>query len=93
MIDIIQKLSPNKAHSHDMISIRMLKICGRSICRPLELSFNERMSNSVFPSEWKKGNVEFLFTRKTAMFRKCQERLIFNELFPFFIKNSLSFAK
>ena len=54
---------------------------------------NEGISNGVFPSEWKKGNVEFLFTRKTAMFRKCQERLIFNELFPFFIKNSLSFAK
>ena len=25
--DIIQKLDPNKAHSHDMISIRNLKIC------------------------------------------------------------------
>ena len=27
--DIIQQLDPNKAHSHDMISIRMLKICGK----------------------------------------------------------------
>ena len=62
MIDIIQQLSPNKANSHDMISIQMLKICGKSICRPFELIFNEGRSNSVFPSEWKKGNVEFLFT-------------------------------
>ena len=40
-----------------MISIRMLKICGKSICRPLELIFSECISNGVFPSEWKKGNV------------------------------------
>ena len=31
MFDIIQQLDPNIAHSHDMNSIRMLKICGKSI--------------------------------------------------------------
>ena len=29
IFDIIQQLDPHKAHSHDMISIRMLKICGK----------------------------------------------------------------
>ena len=29
---IIKSLGPNKAHSHDMISIRMIKLCGISIC-------------------------------------------------------------
>ena len=29
---IIQNLQSNKAHRHDNISIRMLKICGDSIC-------------------------------------------------------------
>ena len=29
--DIIKKLDSNKAHGHDMISIRMLKLCGDSI--------------------------------------------------------------
>ena len=33
---IIQNLDPNKAHGHDMISIRMLKICGNSIYKPLQ---------------------------------------------------------
>ena len=50
-------VDPNKAHSHDMISIRMLKICGKSICRPLELIFHECISNGIFPSERKNGNV------------------------------------
>ena len=40
-----------------MISIRTLKICGKSICGPLEIICNECISNGVFPSEWKKGNV------------------------------------
>ena len=29
--DIIKKLDPNKSHGHDIISIRMLKLCGDSI--------------------------------------------------------------
>ena len=33
---LIQNLDPNKAHGHDQISIRMLKICGKTICKPLE---------------------------------------------------------
>ena len=43
--DIIQKLDPNKVHSHDIICIWMLKICRKPICRPLEL--NECISISV----------------------------------------------
>ena len=34
---IIRSLDPNKAHGYDMISIRMLKIYDKSICKPLEL--------------------------------------------------------
>ena len=33
---IIQKLDPNKTHGHDKISIRMIKICGKSIGKPLQ---------------------------------------------------------
>ena len=31
---VIQKLDPNKALGQDNISIRMIKICGKSICIP-----------------------------------------------------------
>ena len=53
---IIQKLDRNKAHGHDMISIRMLKICGNSIYKPLQLIFRSCIVNGKFPSEWKKAN-------------------------------------
>ena len=54
---ILQNLDPNKAHGHDKISIRMLQLCGNSICKPLELIFQQIMESSSFPSEWKKGSV------------------------------------
>ena len=54
---IIQNLNPNKAHGHDNISIHMLKICGSTIYRPLEIIFKEALSTGLFPSEWKKGNI------------------------------------
>ena len=34
----------------------MLKICGDSLCRPLELIFSDCLANGMFPFEWKKGN-------------------------------------
>ena len=38
---VISGLDPNKAHGHDMISIRMLKMCGESIHKPLEYIFSK----------------------------------------------------
>ena len=76
----------------------MLKICGKSICRPLELIFNECISNGVFSSEWKKGNVVPIRKKSDRQclenYRpvsllpicgKILERLIINEMFLFFI--------
>ena len=54
---IIKNLNPNKAHSFDMISIRMINICGESILKPLELIFKSCLENGRFPIKWKKANV------------------------------------
>ena len=35
----------------------MLKICGDSICVPLEMIFKQAIFAGVFPSEWKKRNI------------------------------------
>ena len=34
---IIKNLDPNKSHGHDMLSIRMMKLCGESIYKALSL--------------------------------------------------------
>ena len=100
---IIQNLNPNKAHGHDNISIRMLKICRSTIYRLLEKNFKEALNTGLFPSEWKKGNI-LPFHQKgdkqvlkkyrlVSLLQICGtffERLIFNEMFSFLIENNLA---
>ena len=47
----ISKFDSNKAHDDDMISIRMLKICDNSICKPLSIIFKSCLTQGIFPSE------------------------------------------
>ena len=46
---VIQKLDPDKAHGQDNISIRMIKICDKSICKPLRKIFNKCLRTDTFP--------------------------------------------
>ena len=57
MLQIINKLDSKKAHGHDEISIRMLKICGSSVCRPLQIICKSCLDKGKFSQEWKKANV------------------------------------
>ena len=99
---IIGSLNPNKAHGHDNISIRTLKICANTICKPLEIIFKQALTTVVFPSEWKKGNIVPCYKkgdkqniknyRPVSLLPICGkffERLIFNEMFSFFLANNL----
>ena len=46
---IISHLDPNKTHGHDIFSIRMIKLCGNSTCKPLSIIFNDRLNEGKFP--------------------------------------------
>ena len=54
IIKIINNLDLNKAHGHDMINIRMLKVCGPSLCKPLSIIFKSCLNQMKFPMEWKR---------------------------------------
>ena len=56
-ISKISKLDSNKAHGNDVISIRILKLCDKSICKPLNIIFKFCLKQGIFPTEWKKENV------------------------------------
>ena len=99
---IIQNLDSNKAHGHDNLSIRMLKICGDSICLPLEMIFKQALLTGMFPSEWKKGNIFPIHKkgdkqniknyRPVSLLPICGktfERFILNEMFIYFSANKL----
>ena len=56
-IKIIRSLNICKAHGHDDISIRMLKLCGLAIVKPLSIIFRNCVNQSTFLDIWKKSNI------------------------------------
>ena len=66
ILKISQNLNPNKAHGPYKISIRMIKICGKSLCKPLEMIFKSCIIKGEFPSEWKKPNVVPVHKKATS---------------------------
>ena len=65
ILKTISSLDINKAHGHDDISIRMLKICDDAIVEPLKILFVNSVNQAVFPSRWKKANVIHVHKKKT----------------------------
>ena len=84
------------------MSIRLIKICSTSICKPLRLIFNHCRDNGIYPCEWKKtdfvpinkrGDKQTLQNyRPVSLLSICSkifERLIYNEMFGFFLDEGL----
>ena len=49
-----------------MISIRMRKLCDKSICKPLTIIFKSCLMQGIVPSKWKKTNVVPIHKNKTT---------------------------
>ena len=94
--DIIKLLNVYKAHGHDGISIRMLKMCITSISKPLTLIYKSCLSQETFPEVWKKANIIPIHKKSDksiiSSYRpisllpicgKILERIIHNNLFKF----------
>ena len=102
ILQIINNLDSNKAHGHDEISIRMLKICGSSVCRPLQIIYKSSLDRGKFPQEWKKANVVPVHKKNDKQLVKNYrpisllpirgknfERILYNSLFNFLNQNDL----
>ena len=48
ILAIIKNLNPNKSHGWDNISIRMIKLCGKSMVYPLKLIFEASLQGGEF---------------------------------------------
>ena len=102
ILKMTRNLDLNKAHGHDMISIRMVKICDDSICKLLKLIFQSCLESDKFPSKWKKANVVPIHKKGDKQILKnyrpisllpitgkILERLLCDRMFEFFIINNL----
>ena len=57
ILKIIRALNVHKAHGHDEISIRMIKICDKSLIKPLVILFKNSTKSHCYPDIWKKSNI------------------------------------
>ena len=63
ILSVIRKLDPNKAHGHDQISIRVLQIYDKAICKQLHLKFSSSIESGIFPTKWKMTKVVPIYKR------------------------------
>ena len=55
ILKIIRALKIHKAHGHDDISIRMIKICDKSLLKPFTILCQNSMKSSCYPFIWKRS--------------------------------------
>ena len=101
ILSILKSLDANKAHGHDDISIRMLKLFSTSILKPCKLLFENCLRTGIFPGQWKKANIVPIQKGDKQLLKnyrpvsllpicgKVFERIIFNDLYKDFKENNL----
>ena len=97
-----KNLDSNKAHGHDGISVTVMKICGSSVYRPLQIIYKPCLDTGKFPQESKKANVIPVHKKNDKQLvknyrpiillpicAKISERILYNFLFNFLNQNDL----
>ena len=102
ILKIIRALNVHKAHGHDEISIRMIKICDKSLLKPLVILFKNSTKTSCYPDIWKKSNIipahkkndkrlvnNYRPISLLPIFGKIFEKIIFNRIYNFLLEENL----
>ena len=102
ILKIIRALNIHKAHGHDDISIRMIKICDKSLLKPLILLFQNSANLFYFPNIWKKSNIIPVHKKNDKqlaenyrrisllpIFGKTFEKIIFNKIYHLLLEERL----
>ena len=99
---IIRALNIHKVHGHDDISIRMIKICDKSLLKPLVLLCQNSVKLSYFPDIWKRSNIIPVHKKDDKqlvknyhpisllpIFGKIFEKITFNKIYHFLLEERL----
>ena len=95
-IKSISKLDSNKVYGDDMVSIRMLKLCDKSIYkRPsiCNIIFKSCLTHGNFPSEWKKANVVPIYKKSDNQCVKNYRPVSLLPIFFFFFYQGFFFSQ
>ena len=101
-LKIIRSLNIHKAHGHDDISIRMIKICDKLLLKPLTIFFQNSINSSCYPIIWKRSNMIPVHKKNNKqlvnnyrsisllpIFGKIFEKIIFDRLYNFLLQEEL----
>ena len=101
-IDLIFASQPSLVVESRRSPILTFKLCGNSICKPLEIIYKECFSLNLFPLECKKGSrvpvhkkgdklclKNYRSVSLLTVCGKILEKLIFDKMFKFFVTNKL----
>ena len=93
VLTVIKRLHPNKAHGHYQISIRIIQLCDKVLCKSC-------MKSKIFPTEWKIANVVPIYKQDDKqisknfqpvsllpIFGRIFELLIYNNVYSLFIES------
>ena len=102
ILKIVRALNINKAHGHDDISIRMIKICDKSLLKPLIILFENSTKSSCYPDIWKRSNIIPVHKKNDKqlvnnyrpisllpIFGKILEKVIFDRIYGFLLEENL----
>ena len=102
ILKIIRSLNINKAHGHDNISIRMIKICDKAIVKPLSIIYKNCIDNGIFLDLWKKSNIvpvhkkgdkqllqNYRPVSLLPILGKILEKILFNSISEYLQENNL----
>ena len=102
VLKIIRSLHVHKAHGYDDISIRMIKICDKSLLKPLIILFKTSTKSSHYPDIRKRSNIIPVHKKNDKqlvknyrpisllpIFGKIFEKIIFNKISYFLMEEKL----
>ena len=100
ILKIIRSLYINKAHGHDDISVRMVKISDDSIKKPLSIIYKYCIKKGIYRNAWKKSNIlpvhkkgdkqivnNYRPVSLLPSFGKVFEKTLFNSIFEYLQEN------
>ena len=102
ILKIVRALNINKAHGHDDISIRMIKICDKSLLKLLIILFENSTKSSCYPDIWKRSNIIPVHKKNDKqlvnnyrpisllpIFGKILEKVLFDRIYGFLLEENL----
>ena len=87
----------NKAHWHNDKLIRVIKLCSKSVVKPLSMIYKDCSDTGTFQDIWKRSNIipvqkkvdNYSPVSFLSIFGKNFEKLLFNSMMDFLEENNL----